>query len=135
MVISVIEDINKLYKPNPTLTSKFLTRFDEDAIFTFQTFDDCKERKAPYLARILHGTFDEHCTELLRFNQQGAGIFFTVNATDGRGRSGINIKKIRAVFVDLDGAPLDPIYHAPFGRNPARTYQFLCLSGYSRWHW
>lgn len=113
MVISVIEDINRPCKPNPALASQFLTRFDEDAIFTFQTFDDSKMRKAPYLARILHGTFDEHCSELLRLNQQGAGIFFTVNATDGRGRSGINITKIRAVFVDLDGAPLDPIYNAP----------------------
>ena len=109
----MIEDINRRHEPNPAIASQFLTRFDEDEVFTFQTFDDCKMRKAPYLARILHGTFDEHRIELLRLNQQGAGIFFTVNATDGRGRSGINITKIRAVFVDLDGAPLDPIYNAP----------------------
>ncbi len=109
----MFEDINRRHEPNPAMASQFLTRFDEDGVFTFQTFDDCKMRKAPYLARILHGSFDEHRIELLRLNQQGAGIFFTVNATDGRGRSGINITKIRAVFVDLDGAPLDPIYHAP----------------------
>ena len=113
MVISVIEDISRPCKPNLVLASKFLTRFDESEVFTFQTFDDCKSRKDPYLARILHGTFAEHCSELVSLNKQGAGIFFAVNATDGRGRSGINITKIRAVFVDLDGAPLDPIYNAP----------------------
>lgn len=109
----MIENINKLDEPHPNITSKFLTRFDEEGFFTFQTFADCKTNNASYLTRILHGTFDEHHAELLRLNQQGAGIFFTVNETDGRGRSGTNITKVRAVFVDLDGAPLNAVYDSP----------------------
>jgi len=42
-------------------------------------------------------------------NEQGAGIFITVNATDFKGRSADNINRIRSVFADLDGAPLEPV--------------------------
>lgn len=124
----MIENINKLDEPNPNIASKFLTRFDEEGLYTFQTFNDCKTRKAPYLAHILHGSFDEHCSELLRLNQQGAGIFFTVNATDGQGRRGINITKIRAVFVDLDGAPLEAIYDSPL------VPHFIIQSSHGKYH-
>lgn len=82
----------------------------------------------PNLVRIFHGSFDEHCSELLRLNQQGAGIFFTVNATDGQGRSGKNITKIRAVFVDLDGAPLDAIYSSPLDPH------FIIQSSHGKYH-
>lgn len=109
----MIENINRPYESHLNIASKFLTRFDEEGFFTFQTFADCKTSNASYLTRILHGTFDEHHAELQRLNQQGAGIFFTVNATDGRGRSGANITKVRAVFVDLDGAPLNAVYDSP----------------------
>ena len=109
----MIENINRPDEPQPNIASKFLTRFDEEGFFTFQTFADCKTSNASYLTRILHGTFDQHHAELLRLNQQGAGIFFTVNATDGRGRNGTNITKVRAVFVDLDGAPLNAVYDSP----------------------
>ena len=41
--------------------------------------------------------------------QAGAGIFVTVNETDGTGRTAANIVRARAVFVDLDGSPLEPV--------------------------
>lgn len=71
----MIENINRPDEPQPNIASKFLTRFDEEGFFTFQTFADCKTSNASYLTRILHGTFDEHHAELLRLNQLGAGIF------------------------------------------------------------
>ena len=45
----------------------------------------------------------------MRLNDQGAGVFVTVNATDGKGRTAANIVRVRALFVDLDGAPLEPV--------------------------
>jgi hypothetical protein len=39
---------------------------------------------------------------LTDLNQQGAGIFVTVNQTDGKGRRKENVTKVRAVFVDVD---------------------------------
>ena len=70
---------------------------------------DCQEEAHDPFARIIHGTLDECWDELCRLNEQGAGIFITVNATDGKGRSEKNIKRVRALFNDLDDEPLEPV--------------------------
>ena len=75
---------------------------------TFQSFDD-REQKDPRLARILHGALAEHEDELCELNRRGAGVFIAINPTDGRGRKAENITGIRAVLLDLDRAPLDPV--------------------------
>lgn len=90
---------------------------DSDDHFTFQTFDDSDERKRnkqtdPSLLRVLHGSLARHFDELCALNERGAGIYVTVNETDLKGRTADNVKRIRANFVDLDGAPLDPILAA-----------------------
>lgn len=77
--------------------------------WTFQTFDDDHVRKNKKLARILHGHLDDHADELARLNQDGAGVFVTVNLTDGKGRKRENVKQVRAITLDLDGEPLDPV--------------------------
>jgi hypothetical protein len=76
---------------------------------TFQTFDDNADRKDPKLVRVLHGTLNQHADELRYLNSKGAGVFVVVNDTDGKGRKAENIIRVRAVFADLDGAPLDPV--------------------------
>jgi hypothetical protein len=38
-----------------------------------------------------------------------AGVFFTVNRTVGGRRRAEDVDRVRAVFVDLDGAPLDAV--------------------------
>src|SRR4051794_34172276 len=76
---------------------------------TFQSFDDNAEPKNPKLARILEGRLDEHADNLAHLNRLGAGIFVAANQTDGKGRKRENIKRVRAVVLDLDGAPLDPV--------------------------
>ena len=50
---------------------------------------------------------------LFRSNSKGAGIYFTVNETNGLGRTTKNIEKIRAVFIDLDGTPLPDSFNIP----------------------
>lgn len=85
---------------------RFLQALDPAGEFTFQTFPDNPALKGQDLTRVLNGPFAEHRDELARLNQAGAGVFVTVNATDGKGRKTENIKAIRAVFIDLDGAPL-----------------------------
>jgi hypothetical protein len=91
-----------------------------EARFTFQSFDDSKQRKEErrkakkkdLFARIRHGTLAQHWDELVKLNARGAGIYVCVNETNGKGRKKTNITRIRAVFVDLDGAPLDPVMSA-----------------------
>src|SRR5262245_62005232 len=76
---------------------------------TFQTFDDNAERTDSRLASILHGSLAEHANQLVRLNHDGAGIFVAINQTDGEGRKRENIKRVRAVTLDLDGEPFDPV--------------------------
>ena len=71
---------------------------------TFQTFCDKGINKR--LIKQLHGTIEEHLKTLTKLNQKGAGIYFTVNETNLKGRTTEHIKRVRAVFIDLDGYPL-----------------------------
>lgn len=98
-------------EPDVVAAQRFLDLLAPGEAITFQTFDDTK-RKRKELARIRHGHLDEHGAELLRLNQQGAGIYWTVNRTDLKGRCERNIVGVRALFVDLDGAPIDPVVRA-----------------------
>ncbi len=86
------------------IAEQFLQGLDPAGQFTFQALGD--RVKDPDLVRTLHGPFAEHRDELARLNRLGAGVFVTINRTDGRGRKAENITAIRAVFLDLDGAPL-----------------------------
>lgn len=114
---------------------RFLSIIEPDSdAFTFQTFDDT-ERKDPKLARVLHGTLEQHAAELKRLSAQGAGAFVTINATDGKGRKAENIAAVRAVFVDLDGAPLGPVEryehppHAIIATSPGRYHAYWRTTG------
>lgn len=72
--------------------------------FTFQTFDDNADRKDRALAHQFHGTLAQHADTLHALNKRGAGVYVTVNATDGKGRTAKNITAVRALFVDFDTA-------------------------------
>ena len=82
--------------------SMFLDYFGQH--HSFQTFDDKGINKR--LTKQLHGTIKTHFNELAELNSKGAGVYFTVNQTNGLGRTTKNIHKIRSVFIDLDGTPL-----------------------------
>lgn len=83
-----------------------------DGLVTFQTFPDKEtDKHGPSkwkLTRVLHGTLVQIGNTLRYLNEQGAGVYATVNETDGKGRKAENIIKVRCVFADLDGSPLDP---------------------------
>lgn len=96
-------------QPSPSEAARFLTALDDGGKFTFQTFDDNAARGNKRLAQIRHGSLNRHWPELVQLNNRGAGIFVTVNETDLEGRKTGNIVRVRALFVDLDGAPLDPV--------------------------
>ena len=70
---------------------------------------------AAILNNVYHGTFEELKAKLGAANNFGAGIFLMVNEGDGLRHNGAktcrtaaSVKKVRALFVDLDGAPLEP---------------------------
>ncbi len=117
--------------PNIDQAVTFLTALDEDAAtFCFQTFDDQKARKDASLTRVLNGTLEQHFAELADLNRRGAGIFVTVNVTDGKGRKLENMLRPRALFQEADRPntpvpPLDPhieVESSPDGTVPASSH-------------
>lgn len=97
-----------------------------DPVVTFQTFDD-SPAKAPQLARVFHGTLEQHASTLARLNAQGAGIFLNLNETDLQGRKAQNQIAPRALCIDWDG---------PAAKAPERPPSFIVHSGSGdHWYW
>lgn len=94
-------------KPDISEARRFIQDLTGDAStpFTSQTFDDGPQRR-PELARILHGTIDEHFKTLCELSERGAGVFICVNQTDLNGRRAENVTAIRAFFFDCDNGSL-----------------------------
>jgi putative DNA primase/helicase len=139
--------------PDKAEAARYLKPVDSEAtFFTFQTFNDNKEGKKALdevnkqrkregksklpdpFARIIHGTLDKWWAELVRLNDQGAGIFVTVNATDGTGRTAADIVRVRVLFVDLDGAPLEPVMqwrtpHIAVESSPGKFHAYWIVTG------
>lgn len=123
--------MNSSMQPDLAQAAEFLALLDPTATsFCFQTFDDLKERKRADLVRILNGTLEEHADELTRLSAQGAGVFVTVNATDGRGRRLANIQRHRAIFQEADepGAPVPPLDpHITVESSPGKFHRYWLL--------
>jgi putative DNA primase/helicase len=79
----------------------------------YQTFDDDKKRKDSSLrSKDWYGTFDDYKDRLVEKNRGGAAIALCINQTNGAKRAQEHIVKIRALFLDTDGAPLQTILDA-----------------------
>src|SRR5262249_18176115 len=91
---------------------RFLTALDPNAdVFCFQTYDDYPERqlKDKKLSWCDTGKFDDLKRWLVPANNRHAAVVVAINTTDGRGRTKKNVTAVRAVMLDLDGKPLDPV--------------------------
>lgn len=112
---------------NQKETSSFFDLLTEGEDFTFLTLDDKGQDKSLISER--HGSLEDHYEHLWNSNQQGAGIFCTVNRCDGKGRKKENVISVRALFIDLDGAPLQPVYeglepHIVVNTSPDRYHAY-----------
>jgi hypothetical protein len=108
---------------------------------TFQIFSDRSEGKVERLdgklydphARVLHGTLAQSASTLARANEQGAGVFVMINAGDGKGRTAKNVVRVRALFIDTDGAPLPPATplepHLKVQSSPGRWHLYWLTYG------
>ena len=128
--------MGQVLKPEVTEAKWFLNRLDPDrkGIFTFQTFDD-SARKDGRLARVLHGTIEQHLGQMEELQASGAGIFVMINKGDGlihepnkTCRCTSSVTKVRALFADLDGAPLHRVLES------FCLPDFVVESSPGRWH-
>ena len=94
--------------PDLNETNRFLNiLFGPDPSMCWQTFKNSPTCEAKPGWR--YGSLSKVKDWLIESNQQGLGVYFVVNEGDGKGRSTINITKVRSLFLDLDGAPLQPV--------------------------
>lgn len=117
-----------------TVASRFLDALAEGEPVTFQTFDD-SEKKRRELAQVLHGSIDEAGDALQAANQRGAGVFWMVNYGNSKGRKREHVTGVRALFLDLDGAPLEPVLaagvepHAVVESSPGKWHVYWLVTG------
>jgi len=97
----------------------------------FQTFDDVDNRKSKKLVYQKSVDGDQYPVAFnvnpkLKFmpvdvimdlearNEYKAGIFLTINENKGNRRRTTDITRVRAIFADLDGSPIEPVWqHNP----------------------
>ena len=120
------DTLNNIPAPDLEQAARFLTLLDEEAEeFTFQTFADAPG--ADVVPDHKSGSLDDLAPWLERQNRAGAGVYVTVQATDGNGRSKGNIQRIRAVFQEDDGEgrelPLEP--HIIVQSSPGKYHRYI----------
>jgi KaiC/GvpD/RAD55 family RecA-like ATPase len=69
--------------------------------FHWQTFPDADKNRKD-LIYCGYSTFRDICWDLAKLNEQGAGIFISVNETDGKGRALENIMGVRGFWADVE---------------------------------
>jgi putative DNA primase/helicase len=122
-------------EPDLDEARRFLELLDPDAErFVLQTFDDGPQ-KSRSLAKTWLGTLDELASPLARLQGGGAGVFVTINSTVGGRRRPQDVERVRAGFVDLDGAPLDPVMscslepHVAVESSPGKFHAYWIVEG------
>ena len=109
--LTVLSDSTDVHAAEGPSTEDFLRALAPETAprITVQTFKEAPEAKRTDLIQILHfdaSEYEEHLPRLQKLNRAGAGIFVTVNETNGAGRKAKDVQTCRAQMLDLDGAPL-----------------------------
>lgn len=100
-------------KMNLEDTMAFLNIFGKNKPLTIQAFPERNKSSGnKAIPKIFYGTFSEHKAELIELNKAGYAICVLVNKSNQLGRKKTDIKKVRAVFLDLDGASPAPVKNA-----------------------
>ena len=127
-----LESADMANAPDFEAAAEFLTILDPGTEhFCFRTFDDAKARSNRHLQGKFNGTLKEHFDVLRVKSSFGAGVFVVVN--EG-GQSAEEITRVRYIFVDTDGAPLEPILaalppHMVIESSPGRYHVYWRATG------
>jgi hypothetical protein len=114
------------------LARRFLKSLDPNGGgFVFQTFQDRQDLdKDETLIKVIPGPAQ---AELLRLYERGAGIYVTVNRTDGTGRKIENITGVRAIWQEDDGDGFQGEFPIPpsmvVESSPGHHHRYWMISG------
>ncbi len=120
------------------MAQHFLTLLDEEEDkFTFQYFAD-NNKEANIYPKCFHDSLENSFDKLVKLNNQGYGIFITVNKTDGKGRLLNNCEKIRAVFQEIDYGlkkqnPIEPSFIVE--SSPGKYHNYFVCDGLSKYEY
>jgi hypothetical protein len=92
---------------------RFLAAISHREMGPFTFFTTCDKKRDRSLTTTLTGTLDDLGGTLTDLNRKGAGVFVTVNETDGLGRKAGNITRVRALFTDADAPVARPYALTP----------------------
>ncbi|MBO9664953.1 AAA family ATPase [Dokdonella sp.] len=117
-----------------SLAEEFLRTLDPSTDrFEFRTFSDREDGPGSKATAFkFSGTLREHANQLAQLNRAGAGVFVVVNSG---GQKAAEIDRVRAVFVDLDGAPIEPVLgaklppHIVVETSPQRFHAYWRVTG------
>jgi hypothetical protein len=92
------------FKPDCDTAEKFLKAISGTTKGTFFAGHDREESRPPWQR---HGLLERLLRKMCELSERGYGIYVAINETDGSGKRTVDhIIRVRACFVDLDGAPL-----------------------------
>jgi Protein of unknown function (DUF3631)/RepB DNA-primase from phage plasmid len=122
--------------PDLDQARRFLELLDEEApAFCFQLATDAEPKPKPdHLAKILNLPPD-NLKALATRNANGAAVWVMINAGDGKRRRAENVTRVRAVFADLDGSPVQPVIacelepHIVVESSPGRYHAYWLVDG------
>jgi hypothetical protein len=122
--------------PDLNQARRFLKLLDEEApAFCFQLATDAEPKPKPdHLAKILNLPPD-NLKALATRNANGAAVWVMINAGDGKRRRAENVTRVRAVFADLDGSPVQPVIacelepHIVVESSPGRYHAYWLVDG------
>jgi hypothetical protein len=122
------------------MAHRFLKALAPDADkFTWQLFSDTKDWKQQVGARRARGgdphagvflkSLDKAASSLSEKNENGVGVFVTINETRGTGRTLANFGRPRSLWADMDGAPTPkwPLPPSMIVESSPRKFHFYWL--------
>lgn len=104
--------LSEKLQPQLDVAKGFLVGLTGSTSHSFQWFSELEG--GPVTPQNMFETITNAWDTIKGLNTKGAGIFWTPNETDGKGRKTQNIRRVRFYFTDLDGAPIQPILDCPF---------------------
>lgn len=113
--------------PDLAAANLFLDTLGPGGDFTFMAIPEGKQKGNGH-PTVMHGTLNNHAALLTELNNAGQGIFVMPNEGDLQGRRASNVIRVRALFVDLDGPPVEPLLAT--GAPP----HILVESSPNKWH-
>ena len=93
-------------KPDLEVADEFFEFIATKEDLNWRTFDDSETGSVG--PRKFFGQLEDVKERLSHENSNGAGIFWLVNIC-GKGQTDSEVTGVRSLFLDLDGAPLDPV--------------------------